>query len=224
VARSVVTLGAWLVAYATVAHAAIAGDLEGSPQGTGHAGAPVRFDIDEQPMAQALRLFAQQSGVALLADDRVVAPHESRALHARVRPDEALRQLLQGSGLQARFTAMNAAFVVASPSADARAAAPGGAGVESGRSIGEVVLDALCAEPTTRPGRYRLAMQLWADDEGRVTDAVALAPSDDAVRDGHVLARIRGTRLPAGQHDRPVTLLLVPTVGDACVTFGRAAP
>ena len=71
----------------------------------------------------------------------------------------------------------------------------------------------LCASAAIRPGRYRLAMQLWIDPVGRVADAVALAPSDDPTRDGRVLASLRELRFDAAFHRfSPMTILLRPSV------------
>jgi len=77
---------------------------------------------------------------------------------------------------------------------------------------------ALCARAETRPGSFRLAMQLWIDPSGSVTEAAALAPSEDPMRDEAVLSAARKVRTAGALHRfSPVTVLLTPSSGtDPC--------
>jgi hypothetical protein len=92
------------------------------------------------------------------------------------------------------------------PSLDAHAAAVIQAAIEA----------VLCAHASTRPGSFRLAMQVWIDAAGVIGDVAALAPSDDPQRDARVLATLRGVRLPAStSRFSPVTVLLTPSTSDS---------
>ncbi|MFT3666178.1 TonB-dependent siderophore receptor [Piscinibacter sp.] len=68
-----------------------------------HAAAQTaRFDIPAQPLADALRQFASQSGVQLVFAQALGADRTSRPVHGTLDALAALRQLLQGTGLEAR--------------------------------------------------------------------------------------------------------------------------
>jgi TonB-dependent siderophore receptor len=65
------------------------------------------FDIPPQPLAQALLDFSRATGVELFFDDALVAGLNSPGLSGNFTDEEALRQLLSGSGLTHRFTNPN---------------------------------------------------------------------------------------------------------------------
>ena len=69
------------------------------------------FDIPPQPLAQALQAFARQAGFNVAADTELVAGLSSPGARGRMAPEQALRQLLAGSGLIARPTAQNAVML-----------------------------------------------------------------------------------------------------------------
>jgi iron complex outermembrane receptor protein len=68
------------------------------------AEAALTTDIPAQPLARALEAFAEQTGLHLVYLSRVVRNQQSHAVGAGLRPQEALSQLLQGTGL--RFEAL----------------------------------------------------------------------------------------------------------------------
>ncbi|HEX5724695.1 MAG TPA: TonB-dependent siderophore receptor, partial [Longimicrobiaceae bacterium] len=76
-----------------------------------HAAAPaqrdttaaLRFDIPSQPLPDALRAFAWRAGVRVELDARAAAGARSRAVSGTFAAPEALRRLLAGTGLSARF-------------------------------------------------------------------------------------------------------------------------
>lgn len=227
VARSVFALVACMVLLAPPGSVAQEQSSAGQPQGSEGTHAPARFDIDAQTLATALRAFSEASGTAVLFDDGLVADRQTQGIHGEASPRDALRILLLGTGLEARFSSMNA-FTVTLP--DTAAAEPprapkpteadeptldnGSAGV-----LQSAIERALCSRAATRPGAFRLAMQLWIDPAGSVANAVALAPSDDPARDDKVLSAVRTVRVPSTLHRfSPVTVLLTPTAGrsDPC--------
>lgn len=227
-ARSVFALVACMVLLASSGAVAQAVRPSESPKGTAETHASARFDIDEQSLASALRAFGEQSGTAVLFDDALVAGRVSQGVHGTASPPDALRILLLGTGLGARFASTNAFTVTA----DATAPAPGlpdapAMARDGSPSLGEgdasliqaAVAQALCTAPDTRPGKFRLAVQLWIDGSGAVDRASALAPSDDPARDRRVLAALRSVHLPPRLSGAgPVTVLLVPSAAynDPC--------
>ncbi|MBV1691390.1 TonB-dependent receptor [Novosphingobium sp. G106] len=57
------------------------------------------YDIPAQPLGDALAAAAQRAGVAILAPTPLVAGRRAPALKGQFSPEEAIRQLLSGSGL-----------------------------------------------------------------------------------------------------------------------------
>jgi hypothetical protein len=194
-------------------------------QGSAETHAPARFDIDAQPLATALGGYSEATGIAVLFDDSLVAERSSPGIHGVADPRDALRILLVGTGLSAHFTSMNAFTVTADATTAAEAALPpvtdghdatAALDVREAAAIQAAIEAALCAHATTRPGSFRLAMQVWIDAAGAITEVSALAPTDDPARDARVVAALRGLRLPPStSRFSPVTVLLTPSASGA---------
>jgi hypothetical protein len=190
-------------------------------QGSEETHAPARFDIEAQPLATALRGYSEATGIAVLFDDALVAGRVSPGIHGVADARDALRVLLVGTGLNAHFSSMSAFTVTADPvsEADASMAPPTASDNqaplldEHGAGLVQAAIEAaLCAHAATRPGSFRLAMQVWIDAGGVINDVSALAPSDDPRRDARVVATLRGVRLPPStSRFSPVTVLLTPS-------------
>jgi iron complex outermembrane recepter protein len=69
------------------------------------------FDIPSQPLAQALTAFGRQSGMQIAVDTAAVAGKTSGSINGPMTAEQALRQLLAGSGLTYQFTSANAVTV-----------------------------------------------------------------------------------------------------------------
>ena len=69
------------------------------------------FDIGSQPLAQALTAFGRQSGMQIAVDSAAVAGKTSGSVNGTMTAEQALRQLLAGSGLTYQFTSANAVTV-----------------------------------------------------------------------------------------------------------------
>lgn len=220
-ARSVIALVACL--FLTAAHPCVA--QEGAttkPQGSDETHAPTRFDIDAQPLAKALRAFSEATGIAVLFDDDLVASLSTQGVHGMVEPRDALRILLLDTALEAHFASMNAFTVTArSTSREERESVPPPAPVDASRpvlddrraaTLQHAIERALCADVLTRPGTYRLAMQVWMDDGGSVRRVSPLGSSGDDMRDRRVVQALDGLHVPSmTSRFSPVTVLLTPS-------------
>jgi catecholate siderophore receptor len=71
----------------------------------------VRFDIPEQPLASALAQYARQSAVRVRVDLAAAASVRSQRVSGAYNAAEALRRLLDGTGLEARFPDAGTALV-----------------------------------------------------------------------------------------------------------------
>jgi outer membrane receptor protein involved in Fe transport len=65
---------------------------------------PDRAAIPPQPLGQALTAFAQQSGLQVIYPSKVVEGIRTQGAPANLGPEATLRKLLEGTGLQYKFT------------------------------------------------------------------------------------------------------------------------
>jgi hypothetical protein len=170
--------------------------------------------------------------LSVLSGSNLIAGRMSAPLSGDYAPREALLRLLEGTGLQAKFTGADWAVIVAST--DAPSPQPQPPVVAAGAStdppiagafaggddyrpyaamIQQRLAEVLCATPQTRPGSYRLAVQLRIDDTGTVIASQLLDSTGLASRDAAIEREIRGMVLdsaPPASLRQPVTILLRP--------------
>jgi hypothetical protein len=189
--------------------------------------APMRFDIPRLPLAVALSRFHAQTGQSLLYDDAIAEGRMAGPLQGERTPEAALRELLAGSGIVVRYTSQ-AAFMLMRPEAPDAGSAPAAAATGTASASASAataarrgyytelqarVTAALCGDPATMPGSYRLALNLWIDAEAPVVERVLLHPTGNERRDARIAARLTGLALasapPAGLA-QPIALLILP--------------
>jgi TonB family protein len=192
------------------------------------------FDIPAQPLVSALRAYSEATGIAVLVDDDLTADRSSAGIQGRYTAADALRQMLAGTGLTARY-ASNDAFTLAlsdtaatandhamSPAVDeerASAVADAYANVLQAR-----IEQALCRSSRTRPGRFRLAMQLWIQPTGAVERTRLLDSAGTADLDGEIVDAMNALHFdpPPVAMPQPVTILLLPRAPDDPFDCDRA--
>jgi outer membrane receptor protein involved in Fe transport len=76
------------------------------------------FNLPAQPLADSLRAVAGQTHSNILFDRRVIAPFAAKPLNAELSVDEALTQLLAGTGLTWRATDSKTVMIVPEEGAD----------------------------------------------------------------------------------------------------------
>lgn len=64
---------------------------------------PISVDMPVQPLGAALRQFAIQTNLSLTVDSALILEKKARALKGRMSRQEALRRLLEGSGLEGKI-------------------------------------------------------------------------------------------------------------------------
>jgi len=69
----------------------------------GHAQNLLQFDLQAQPLADALRIVAAQANTNILYDPSLVAGRRTTAVKMQSTLDDALKQLLSGSGLKHQY-------------------------------------------------------------------------------------------------------------------------
>jgi iron complex outermembrane receptor protein len=73
------------------------------------------FDIPAQPLASALNAFGRQAGLQASVDAAIVRGVQAPAVSGTMTPEQALRILLSGTGIQARFTADGGVMLTKAP-------------------------------------------------------------------------------------------------------------
>lgn len=181
----------------------------------------VHFDIRPQPLVTALRSYSETTGLAILVDDGLTQGRQSPGAQGDLTAAEGLRQVLKETGLQARYASANA-FTLTAIAGQASGAAPAPAGTAA--PLAETALEryagilqrgvvrALCGTEESRPGKYRLALQLWIDPSGRVGRTRLLDDGSAVERDARIVAQLNELLLEAPPETlpQPVTLLLLP--------------
>ncbi|OEZ75864.1 hypothetical protein JAB6_55360 [Janthinobacterium sp. HH104] len=192
-------------------------------------GAVLQFDIAAQNLGDALDMYSRRTGVAVLMDQRY-AQRQSAAVRGPYAAGAALQALLEGTGLLSRLSDAQAVIVYAPAGASATAADLPQAAVVAAADIPgatqgggdhaayvsrlqHALLGLLCRAAQTRPGGYRLALQLYLNRAG-VVDRVHLLDSTGLrARDTAIARVVLGMRVgaaPLPSMPQPVSILLLP--------------
>lgn len=178
-----------------------------------------QFDIGAQPLSTAVKAFSDTTGQSLLVDERLLVGKVSPGVRGEFTTEDALRRLLAGTGLRERY-ASDKAFTLepfgssttpGSNENDAQGASDDTWEVY-GASLQASLERELCRVPNAKPGTYRLALQVWIDEEGRVNRVRLLGTTGWQTRDATISGALEGVHVeppPAGM-GQPMTLLLLP--------------
>lgn len=200
----------------------------------------LHFDLQAQPLETALALFGRITGHSVLVAGSLTLNRQAAAVQGEFAPREALRRMLDGTGLVARYSAADAFTLMPDPAAQsaprdgrerASAAIVEAARAQSGYAqvLQHSITRVLCIAQPDAFGRYRLAVQLWIDATGSVEDARLLEGSGIPERDVAVLSSLRSLEMdtaPPSALPQPVTLLLTPRPDPArdCRPFVSRTP
>lgn len=184
------------------------------PSRTAAGGQEIAYDIPSQSLAAALNAYAAASGIQVLYETSLTANRNSTAVKGRLTPDAALLALLAGTGLSGRRTDIDAVTILrAGDDISAGTSSPAPPDARFLGALQASILSALCGKAETRPGTYRMALQLWITPAGAIQRASLLGSTGDAERDATFVAALAGVtvgaRPPAGM-GLPVTLAVVP--------------
>lgn len=191
--------------------------------GTGSAQDAVNFNILSQPLAKALHDFSVTSGIEVMVDARQVSGRTAPEVKGAMSPREALDRLLAGSALAAHAfgpgTVTLAAIAPAATSA-----------VDDQRYFADIqhaLEQALCGDPRTAPGPYRLALKLWFGASGDVTRAQRLDSTGERSRDellDDMLPRISVGKPPPQGFVQPIALIVSPRAQGSASSCMAGAP
>jgi hypothetical protein len=183
------------------------------------------FNIDPQSLITAMREYSEMTGQAVMIDDALAVGRNSPGVRGDFSKVDALLMLLVGTGLTARYVS-DQAFTLSL----INGGTPGIVGVHpiagsivnpssdevSERYAGQIqrqIEAALCQSDKTRPGKYRLALQIWISSSGKVERTQLLNPTQGkGTRDPDVIQLMDQLRLdpPPAPMSQPITLLFLP--------------
>ncbi len=175
--------------------------------------------IPAQELARALDQFSRATGMAVLVDSQLSRGRRSLAVDGEFTAAEALRRLLGGSGLMAKYSRDDAFTLQVAQVEDVPLPAekPPPASVAVNRSYATAVQAAiernLCRSPLTRPGSFRAVLQLWIGRDGVVQHNRLVTSTGDVRRDAALVDSFHTLRIDRptpGALRQPVTLLLLP--------------
>lgn len=224
VARSAV---AWIGCMALLSSLCMGAERQGTPEASiasRNQDEQASFDIPPQPLVTALRAYSEATGIAVLVDTGLTESRASTGVHGKFGAAAALQQLLLGTGLVARYASRDA-FTLALDEREVGiplAANDGSATSDNehpfavaenyGGSLQAEIEKALCRSERTRPGSYRLAMQVWISPAGAVERTKLLDSVGSDAIDAEIIEIMAGVRIdppPAGM-PQPLTILLLP--------------
>lgn len=178
----------------------------------------IAFAIPAQSLESAIHAFAEASGGQVLYETALTAGYRSHPVNGRFTAETALRMLLSGTPLRAKATADDA-FTIVLPSVTENRGTSEHAGLSlnrHGHVLGIVqhdVLKILCRSSLTRPGSYRMGVQIWINGAGRVVGTALAAGSGRTDRDAAVLdalSRLTFSVSPPADMPQPLTMTILP--------------
>ena len=188
----------------------------------------VSFDIPRQVLGDALYAYSSATGIEILVPENLIIERRSAAISGLFTPEEALRQLLMGSGLVSRFTGNNAFTLV--PGAPTTVPQTFSTPRYSNYSaaLQAAVTGVLCRFRRAWPQDSRFAVRLWVAPSGAVQQVKFLDTTGDEGDKATLqalLQRMVVDEVPPLDLSQPTTLLILPRRDAAeCVAMGVKPP
>lgn len=177
------------------------------------------FDIPAQSLAGALNRYAEVSGQSTVFSSEMVSGRTSSPLQGRFASGQALRRLLEGTGLTAEKH--NSTFGEIYLLKDDGKPDAAGSGIDALFSQGGYpgliqtrIWQALCTDAFTAPGSYRILFRFRVDTTGRIANVRLLSSTGNRRRDAALLTSLQRVQIelppPAAVVQQPLTMLLSP--------------
>jgi hypothetical protein len=191
----------------------------------------VSFDIAPQPLEEALDIYSSASDVQVLYETALTLGRRSTQVRGLFPPEVALKALLAGTGLTARSTAHDSYTLVPQR---ATASLNNRLPPEIARydhflgTVQNRILNALCQNTDTRPGRYRIKLSFQIEPSGTVVKTLLLDSTGDNDRDAAIvgaMGRLRVDQAPPAELPQPITMIIAPrppeATGDCALVNGE---
>jgi TonB family protein len=184
------------------------------------------FDIPAQSLGAAIEAYGAATGLQVLYDARLASGRKSNEIKGAYVPPTAMRLLLAGTGLEARYAAREALIIV--PAQVTHTAAPADIGAIALRGATELqrryyalvqagIANAFCSMAATRSARFRVAVSFWLDQTGSVARFDLLSSTGDPNLDGAIASAMRRVAVgepPPAVLVQPFTTVIVPRSAD----------
>lgn len=191
----------------------------------------VQFDIPAQPLNNALQIFARVTGQSVFYDVDLTIGRKSSLVLGTYDSREALRRLLDGTGLAAKYASQDAftlslevgAIESALPAVEPREFIPH----RDARNVQATLEQALCRSTVTRPGSYRAVVQLWLSAAGSVIRSRLVGSTGEVKRDRAIESSVKTLRFNpsvTGQPEPPMVVLLLPRTDATSDVCSGSAP
>jgi hypothetical protein len=177
--------------------------------------APTEFNIPSQPLNTALSRYGDATGREGLYDADLTRGRQSGDVQGMLSPDEALRKLLSGTGLNAEFVD-ESTFVVLPISSVSQETNRQPRSPEHQRYFGLIqasLLETFCRSRSVRPGQYRFAAVFWIEPDGTVQRSRRVGSAGGLDADRQIDIALRSVRVsapPPQGFAQPVLMLIVP--------------
>jgi TonB family protein len=174
----------------------------------------IEFDIPAQELDQALNAFRSAARVHIFYETALTAGRRSREIKGSFAPGRALQTLLAETGLLVRRTDVDAFAILPGRVEPDRVQAP--ASHPDGRFVSALqngVVDLLCRNSETRPGRYKVALELWVAPTGTIQRSALMASTGDVALDAALLRALQGGNInaaPPANVAQPFILTVAP--------------
>jgi hypothetical protein len=181
------------------------------------------LDIPSQPLEDALYAFGAATGIEIIVDGSALTGQRSSGVRGTLSAAQALRILLNGTGLDAHPIGHSA--ITLAPIRQERSSAMIYRGYSA--MLQNAVLRRLCGERDTEFGTYRVAMQVWLNEIGGVERVELLSSTGDQVRDRRIRELLQGISVvkPPAMMPQPVVMVILPRSvtdsGDCTVDSAR---
>jgi hypothetical protein len=181
----------------------------------------IYFDIPPQGLAAAIESYGATTGLQVLYDARLAVGQESTQIRGVFTPEVALQNLLNGTGLTARYTAREALIIVPVPPDHAAPAAIGAMAVKGATAsqkhyyglLQAGLKKAFCLNRDAHPIDFRTVVNLWIDPAGAVRGVRLLSSTGRPGLDRSIGDTLNGLRIgepPAKDMSQPFTVVILP--------------
>lgn len=183
-------------------------------------GTRLQFDIPSQSLAAALKTYGMLAGLQLFYESGLIDGRHSPPVHGVMSAAEALRLLLDGTGLSATSLSPGTLTIVLSTPAQtdvrSRLAAIKLRTAEFRPYLAVVQADvrsALCRSQSTQIDASAHVLRLWIAPSGAVERAQFLSPGGSEERNRTYAAAISALVLseaPPARMPQPITMMILP--------------
>lgn len=219
--RPCLSLGLVLIAHSVIAADGAATifephDVKAPP------GLRMDFNLPAQPLAAALEAYGAVSGRQVVYEGRLAIGRRSTAVKGTFAPEEALRRLLAGTGLDPRYMAADGFMLVPKPLGHRNFRITTTSPSTLTQYYGLIqtgIRRSVCADERTRFGGYRIAVGVWIGATGAIASSALLGTTGNPGLDAAIERVVDHARIPAAPpagFAQPVVMVITSDATREC--------